>query len=66
MSDKIKNANKNNLDFDKDICPLLTAASENRENCRSDCAWYDMERNECAVMGINVQLKIMNDSLHQK
>ncbi len=58
--------NKNSLDFDNDICPLLTATSKNRENCRPDCAWFDMEREGCAIMGINVQLKIMNDSLNQK
>lgn len=58
------------LNFNKDLCPLLTAALADPklpENepvlCRLDCSWYDQASDCCVLMGINVQLKILNDHL---
>lgn len=58
------------LNFDKDFCPLLTAFSANQKTsksepvlCRPDCAWRDNASDCCVLMGINVQLKILNDHL---
>lgn len=58
------------LNFDKDICPLLTAVSADPKAsknepvlCRVDCALRDNSSDCCVLMGINVQLKILNDHL---
>lgn len=54
---------KGGLNFDNDICPFLTATSDTHESCRPDCALRDMESGQCAIMGINVQLKKLEDCL---
>lgn len=62
---------KGGLDFDEDICPILTSVAivdpkkpgSGRENCRPDCAWYDIADGSCAIMQINVQLKTLNERL---
>lgn len=66
-------SHKGGLSFDNDICPLLTAMASpdpktqkaRYEICRPDCAWRDTETHSCAIMSINVQLKILTKQLEK-
>lgn len=50
----------------KTICPILLAASQSTSNmfCQKDnCAWYDKDADECALLSIAHNLKGIDNQL---
>ncbi len=60
------------LDFNHDICPILTLADSYGAskkdsilvNCRPDCAWYDTKDGRCAIMSLKVYLQSVDSALN--
>lgn len=38
--------------IDTKFCPLLTSVDPLRIHCSPECAWFDEDRNQCAMMTI--------------
>lgn len=45
------------MDYRNDICPIMSIGKEKAVNCTERCAWFDTEREECAMSVINGSLK---------
>lgn len=45
------------MDYRDDICPIMSIGKETAVNCTEQCAWFDTEREECAMSVINGSLK---------
>lgn len=46
------------MDYRNDICPIMSIGQEKPAYCTHDCAWFDTDREECAVSVINGNLKV--------
>lgn len=46
---------------ERDICPIMSIGQKEVVLCTRNCAWYDTDKDECAVSRINGGLKDIAD-----